>query len=315
MANEKKDKNEAIPMGGSKTDGTKVVVKKSDDTALAEINNKPEKKVNAATIVILAITALLIVSAVSVGVLFALATTDTMPKAPLVTTDMSTVVKDSAIEMIKDQKITFTSDEVNLFLKTLVEKSADKLESNGVQIKDLFVVIADDKATLYCRAKYKGITWPIKAVVNISYDDPYVVIGFSSAYVGKLELSTDKLMGYVDKNLSSDDISIHNSFIYYDTTTFNDKLSDMTLEALGLTAEDITSDANDSSDDEEEFFLSKWWNNFIKGIYDSIRNWAAGVVSDFIHEIHFDDVKIINNEIVINVSFDEQDIETEEYSF
>lgn len=314
MANEKKDKSEAIPMGGSKSDGTKVVVKKAEDIAVGK-TDKPKKKVNAVTVVILAVAALLIVSAASIGILFSLATTDTMPKAPLVTADMSTVIKDSAVEMLNDQKITFTSDEVNLFLKTLAEKSADKLESNGVRIKDLFVVIADDKATLYCRATYKGITWPIKAVANISYDDPYVVVGFSSAYVGKLELSTDKLMGYVEKNLNSNDISIHNGFIYYDTTTFNDKLSDMTLEALGLTAEDIDPDANDSSDGEEEFFLSKWWNNFIKGISDSLKNWAAGVVSDFIHEINFDDVKIINNEIVINVSFGEQDIETEEDFF
>lgn len=303
MANEYKEKNDAIPMGGSKSDGTKVITQKSDD-ALTAKNDKPKKKVNAAAIAILSVTALLIVSVVSLVILFALATTDTMPKAPLVTTDMPTVIKDSAIEMLKEKKITFTSDEVNLLLKTLTEKSSDKLEKNGIRIKDLFVVITDDKATFYCRALYKGVTWPIKAVANISYDAPYIVVGFSSANVGKLEIPTDKLVDYVGGSINSKDISVHNGFIYYDTTTFNDTLSDMTLETLGLTVEDIEKE-NDASPN-EGFSLGKWWNNFIKGISDSFKNWAARVVSDFIHDIYFDDVKIIDNQIVINVSFEEQ---------
>lgn len=308
MANEKKEKNEAIPMGGSTTDGTKIKVSAENAVAIPELK---KKKVSPVSIVILVVAALLIALLVGAGVLFAFATTDNMPSAPVVKSEMSTVIKDSALEMISDKKITFTSDEVNLFLNTLVENSSDRLAENGVTIKDLFVVINNDKATIYCRAVYKGITWPIKAVAEISFDDPYIVVGFSSASIGKLNFSTDKLIEYFGKGFESEDISVHNGFIYYDTTTFNDKLSDLTLEALGLTPSDITSDSEDGdSNDDEGFSWSKWWNSFIGGISNTFKDWAAKLISDFIHDIHFEDVKILNDEIVLNVSFGEKEAES-----
>ena len=294
MANEKKENNSIA----------------SEETSIEKKNiqseTKNKKKLSPAVIAISAAAALLVVLVVSLGVLFALATSDTMPKAPLVSTDMSTLIKDSAIEMIKDKKITFTSDEVNLCLKTLVEKSSETLEKNGIRVKDLFVVINNDKATIYCRAVYKGITWPIRAVADINYDDPYIVVGFSSASIGKLELPTNLLMEYVGDNIAVTDISVHNGFIYYDTTTFNDKLSDMTLNALGLKPSDIESGNEDgNSNDDGSFSWSKWWQNFIGGISDTFKDWAAKIISDFIHDISFKDIKIIDNEIILEVAFDE----------
>ncbi|MDD6395967.1 MAG: hypothetical protein PUB37_07310 [Firmicutes bacterium] len=294
MANEKKENNSIA----------------SEETSIEKKNiqseTKNKKKLSPAVIAISAAAALLVVLVVSLGVLFALATSDTMPKAPLVSTDMSTLIKDSAIEMIKDKKITFTSDEVNLCLKTLVEKSSETLEKNGIRVKDLFVVINNDKATIYCRAVYKGITWPIRAVADINYDDPYIVVGFSSASIGKLELPTNLLMEYVGDNIAVTDISVHNGFIYYDTTTFNDKLSDMTLNALGLKPSDIESGNEDgNSNDDGSFSWSKWWQKFIGGISDTFKDWAAKLISDFIHNISFKDIKIIDNEIILEVAFDE----------
>lgn len=295
MANEKKE-NIPVPLGGDV----------SEEKALST-DTKKKKKVSPVAIAISAVAALLVILGISAGVLFALATSDTMPNAPVVTTDMSTLIKDSAMEMLQDKKISFTSDEVNLCLKTLVENSSETLEKNGVKVKDLFVVINNDKATIYCRAVYKGITWPIRAVADVHYDDPYIVIGFSSASIGKLELPTDLLMEYVGKNVAVEDISVHNGFIYYDTTTFNDKLSDLTLNALGLTPSDINSDSEEeNSSDDEGFSWSKWWNNFIGGIADTFKDWAAKLISDFIHDINFKDIKILDNQIVLEVTFAEE---------
>ncbi len=304
MANEKKENN-SIPLGGD------VSEEKNLSTDI-----KKKKKVKPWVIVVSAIAALLVILGVSVGVLFALATSDTMPNAPVVTTDMNTLIKDSAMEMIKEKKITFTSDEVNLCFKMLVEKSSETLEKNGIRIKDLFVVINNDKATIYCRAVYKGITWPIRAVADIHYDDPYIVVGFSSASIGKLDLPTDLLIEYAGKGLSVEDLSVHNGFFYYDTTTFNDKLSDMTLDALGLKLSDIESDSDNSGEEDssssenEGFSFSKWWKNFVDGISDSFKDWAAKLISDFIHDIKFKDIKIIDNEIVLEVSFQEETTDT-----
>ncbi len=296
MANENKENN-PIPLGGNIVQG---------NSASTEMQTSTKKKVSPVVIVISVIAAILVVLAIAVGVIFALATSDTMPKAPKVSTDMSTLIKDSALEMLQEKKISFTSDEVNLCLQMLVEKSSDKLEENGIKVNDLFVVINNDKATIYCRAVYKGITLPIRAVVNINYDDPYIVIGFTSASIGKLELPTDLLIEYAGKNINVEDISIHNGFIYYDTTTFNDKLSDITLNALGLTSSDVAEE-EENSENEEGFSLSKWWNDFIGGISDSFKDWAAKLVSDIIHEINFKDVKILDDQIVIEVDLSKAD--------
>lgn len=297
-------KNEAIPMGGSTADGTSVAVQDDNTTVVPapEGGEAPEKKKNHAVVfVILGLAALLIAAAVGLGVLFVFATTDTMPKAPEVSTDMSTVVKESALEMIKEKKISFNSDEINLFLKTLVEKSEDKLAENGMQVNDLFAVVNNDKATLYCRVNYKGVTWPIKATASVSYDDPYIVIGLQSANLGKLDLPEEKLMNYFSKVVNVDNVSIHNQFIYYDTTDFNDQISEVALSELGLTVEQEADDAEEN----QGFSIKRWWNNFTKGISNSVKGWAANIVSDFIHDVQFEDVKIIDNELVIKVTFEE----------
>lgn len=299
-------KNEAIPMGGTTADGASVSVRGKGEISPLPQGGEPSKKKNHVIVfVILGIAALLIAAAVALGVLFVFATTDTMPKAPQVTADMSTVIKDSALEMIKEKKITFDSDEINLFLKTLAEKSEDKLEENGMRLNDLFAVVNDDKATIYCRMNYKGVTWPIRATADVSYDDPYIVINLHSASIGKIDLPEKKLMEYFVKVANIEDISIHNNFIYYDTTNFNDKISQVALTELGLTIEDVQGDSTDE-DKDSGFSIKKWWDNLFKGVSDSIKNWAAKVVSDFIHNIKFQDVKIIDNELVIRVTFDEE---------
>ena len=143
-----KETNQAIPLGGNTSDGGTVVPSVSNTTvAVAESPQPPAKKNNAIVFVILGLAALLFVCAIGAGVLFLFATTDTMPKAPEVTTDMNTVIKDSAMEMISDKKISLNSDEINLFLQMLVEKSSEKLAENGVQINDFFSVVANDKMT------------------------------------------------------------------------------------------------------------------------------------------------------------------------
>lgn len=297
-------KNEAIPMGGSTADGTTVTAANANTavmTAPEGDSGVPQKKNHAVVFVILGIAALLIATAVALGVLFVFATTDTMPKAPEITTDMSTVVKESALEMIKDKKISFNSDEINLFLKTLADKSEDKLAENGMQINDLFAVVSNDKATIYCRMNYKGVTWPIKVIADVSYDDPYIVISLHSANLGKLDLPEERIMNYFSKVVDIDNISIHNNFIYYDTTDFNDQISEVALSELGLTVEEV----QDDTEENQGFSLKKWWNNFTKGISNSVKGWAANIVSDFIHDIKFEDVKIIDNELVIKVTFEE----------
>lgn len=292
---------------------------KSQSEANTPVNPQKKNGANTVAIIICALAAIVVIAAVALGVLFFMATSDDMPKAPEITTDMSTIVKDSAVEMIKDKKISFTSDKVNMMFKTVVEKSADKMAENGVTIDDLFTVINNDKAVIYCRARYKGVKWPIRAVATLSYDDPNILIGFSSAQLGKLSLPTETLMDYIGKNISVEDVSIHNSCIYYDTTTFNDKLSEMTLKSLGISEEDLRKEQEQNEKNNEEnkgegFSIGKWWSNLVNNITHSVKDWAAGLVSDFIHDIHFQDVKIIDNEIVITVKLGDEEASPNEAS-
>ena len=260
---------------------------------------------------------LIVVVVIGAGVVLFLATRDEMPSAPEVKSEMSDVIVDSALQLLSEKEISFNSDEVNLFLQVLneksaektaehgieisdlfsVEKSAEKTAEHGIEISDLFSVIANDKATIYCRAKYKGITWPIRAVAKLSFDDPYIIISLESAYVGSLSLPSEMLVTYFGKYAVSDNISIYNGMIYYDTTEFNDKISEVTIKQLGLEVDEIK-----DNEDENKNAIEHWWN----GVKDWFKNWAAGIVSDMIHDVKFKNVTIIDNEIVISVSYAEE---------
>ena len=306
-----KETNQAIPLGGNTTDGTRVVPS-SGGTELSTNVTKvlapetPQKKGNPVVVVILGLAALLLVLLLGGGVLFLFATTDTMPKAPEVTADLGSILKDSAKEMIADKKISLNSDELNFVLKTLVEKSSEKLEADGIQVNDLFCVVANDKITFYCRLNYKGVTWPVKAIADVSYDEPNIIIGLRNANLGKLDLPSDTVLDFFGKYYVSDNITMRNGFIYYDTTDFNDRISEVAISNLGLNT-DGTKTETDTKDDNKGFSLKKWWNKIVSKVSDSVKNWAAKVVSDFIHDVEFKDVKVIDNELVISVTYKEDD--------
>ena len=244
---------------------------------------------------------LLVITVIGGIVLFFFSTRDEMPSAPEIRTDMKTVAVDSAIEALKDHEIRLNSDEVNMFLETVKVKSAEKTAEHGIEIIDLFSVIASDRATIYARIKYKGITWPVRAVARLSYDDPYIIISMEKSYLGSLPLPSEKIIEFVGKYIVYDSISVHNGMIYYDTTDFNDKITEVTIKQLNLEV-----DEKKENNDEDKNSVEKWWDNLVDGITGWFKNWAAGVVSDIIHDLKFKNVTIIDNEIVITVSYAEK---------
>lgn len=315
------EKTLAIPLGGSTADGERVNPTSRPVESAATGSPTPEQKSGKAVVksggnekniarggavsqpekpkkpnVVLKIFGalgaliifLLVVVVIGAGVLFFLATRDEMPTAPEIKAEMSDVIIDSALEMISDKQISFNSDEVNLLLKTLVEKSAEKTSEHGIEVDDLFSVVANDKITLYSRVRYKGFSWPIRAVAKLSYDDPYIVISLESAYIGKVSLPADILVKYFGENVVSDNIDIHNGMIYYDTSEFNDKITEVTIKQLGLEV-----DKNEQED-------KSWWQS----IKDWFKEKTAGIVSDLIHNVKFKNVTIIDNNIIISVSYD-----------
>lgn len=317
------EKSLAIPLGGSTADGEHVdptaspadsgdavkqksgkakggaIQKSAKSEVIAADSGNPEqpdqpKKPNVAVRILRAFGALIlflvVAAVVGGGVLLFLGTRDEMPKAPEVKAEMSDVIIDSAMELISDKRITFNSDEVNLFLNTLVEKSAEKTSEYGVEIDDLFSVVANDKATFYCRLRYKGFSWPIRASAKMSYDDPYIVISLESAYVGNISIPSELIVKYFEKFVVSDNISVHNGMIYYDTTEFNDKIAEVTIKQLGLEV--------DKSNQEDK----SWWQS----VKDWFKEKTAGIVSDMIHNIQLENVTIIDNEIVIQVTYDKE---------
>ena len=76
---------------------------------------------------------LLVITVIGGIVLFFFSTRDEMPSAPEIRTDMKTVAVDSAIEALKDHEIRLNSDEVNMFLETVKEKSAEKTAEHGIE--------------------------------------------------------------------------------------------------------------------------------------------------------------------------------------
>ena len=289
----------------SRQNSAKSMVRQSESTALSE-NGKPgkEKKPSVVGRLFAALGALiifLVVVAVIGGVImFFLATRDEMPSAPEVTAKMSDVVVDSAIEALRTKEIHLNSDEINLFLSTVKEKSKDKAAEHGIEIVDLFSVIAGDKVTIYSRIRYKGFTWPVRAVARVSYDDPMIIISIDKSYIGNLTLPSEMIMDFVGRNIENENISVYNGMIYYDTTKFNDMITEVTIKQLNLEV-----DEKQKNDDEDKNAVSKWWDNLVDGIAGWFKNWAAGIVSDLIHDLKFKNVTIIDNELVITVSYAE----------
>lgn len=313
--------NEAIPMGGSTADGTSVTTQVAPQTsettpvyaagAITEPDGSepPRKKTNIAVVLILGLFGLLVVAAILLGIVFLFATTDTMPKAPVVTGDMQSVVKESAIEMIKDKKISFNSNDVNIFLGQAADSAKDKLAEEDIQINDLFAVINNDKATLYSRVNYKGITLPIKATADVSFDDPYIIIHLHSAYVGKLSLPQQEILKHLEGVTSVENVTFRNGMIYFDTTNFNDQMTDLALSELGLKPEDVGADTDndtDSTEGNKGFSIKKWFSNLVGGVKNTVKNWMAQKVSSLIHDVHFEDVKILDDQLVIDVTFNEE---------
>lgn len=311
---------EPIPLGGSTSDGAPVVPTYTQapvippSTALSAEPAQPKKKNKAIVWIILFLFALLVMAAVGLGVAFLFATSDTMPKAPEITGNMQTVVKDSAVEMIKDKKIRLNSNDINIFLEKILNSAEGKLAEEGIQINDLFAVVSNDKATLYCRANYKGITWPIKATADVSYDNPYIVVNLSSAWIGKIQLPHGFILDRLDGKINADNVSFHNGMIYFDTTDFNDQISDLALSELGLSNDDIGDGSSQTEDENQGFSIKRWFGNLVNGVKNKVKNWAAQKVSSVIHDVKFEDVKVIDDELVITVTFDQKAEEDESVS-
>ena len=233
---------------------------------------------------------LIVVAVIGGAVLFFFATRDEIPSAPEIKTDTTTVAVDSALEAIKSNEIRLNSDEINLFLQMVKEKSVEKAAEHGIEITDLFSVLANDKATVYCRLKYKGITWPVRAVAKLSFDDPYIIISMEKAYLGSLNLPSENIIEFVGNYIVNDNISVYNGMIYYDTTKFNDMITEVTIKQLGLEV--------DKSDEENK----SWWQS----VKDWFKEKTAAIVSDIIHDLKFKNVTIVDNEIVISVSYDKE---------
>ena len=309
---------EPIPLGGSTSDGAPVAPAPSQTAVitppvtLSSEPAQPKKKGNVIVVFILFLFALLMMAAVGLGVAFLFATSDTMPKAPEITGNMQTVVKDSAVEMIKDKKIRLNSNEINIFLEKIVNSAEPKLTEKGIQINDLFAVVSNDKITLYCRANYKGVTWPIKATADVSYDNPYIVVNLSSAWIGKIQLPHGFIIDRIDDIMNVENVSFHNGMIYFDTTDFNDQISDLALSELGLSNEDV-GETPAQTDENQGFSIKRWFGNLVNGVKNKVRNWAAQKVSSVIHDVKFEEVKVIDDELVVTITFDqkaEQDDET-----
>lgn len=286
----------------------KAIVPQEGGSALTESGGTPDqpKKPGMAVRVLRTLGALLIfvvvVAVIGAAILFFLATRDELPSAPEVNAKMSDVIVDSAIEALRTKEIHLNSDELNMFLATVKEKSAEKAAEHGVEITDLFTVVAGDKATIYSRIRYKGFTWSVRAIAKVSFDDPYIILSMEKSYIGEIGLPSEMIMEFVGNNINNENISVHNGMIYYDTTTFNDKITEVTIKQLNLEV-----DEKQKSDDEDKNVVAKWWDNLVDGITGWFKNWAAGIVSDLIHDLKFKNVTIIDNELVIMVSYAEND--------
>lgn len=276
----------AIPMGGQATPAENTtpaapapyIPTKEEVEATAAKQPKKKKGKRIFLKIISGIFGVILLLLILLGVAFGLATIDDMPAAPTEYTSMSDVLTKAVTGLLSDtSRIEMNSTDLNGILKEVQPTLEKTLNEYDMSLSEAFIVMADSKATLYARVKYKNITLPVRATISLRFNEPsYAIIDIQKVSVGKLNIP-DSLITSVLANVDlPEDVTLKGDFIYYDTSSINTMLLDAIRENETLT--------------KTEDFLNKFLGFF-----------GGGFSFEDTIDISFNDISVIDNQLVISV--------------
>lgn len=189
--------------------------------------HKAKKKKSVAKRIFSVLLTIIVLLAAAAGVLYFAATYDDMPAAPEETTKIEDVITKTVTGLIGSEKsVELASGDMNAILHKVTPKFEETLSASDMALKESFVVMADNKATVYARIKYKGITLPVRVQMDIRFNTPHVVLDIENIKIGKLSLSHSLIAKALAVVELPENMKVENGFIYYDTTALNGILID-----------------------------------------------------------------------------------------
>ncbi|MDR1001961.1 MAG: hypothetical protein LBL82_01635 [Oscillospiraceae bacterium] len=242
--NNRPSSDEAIPLfGGGEAPSSPsspvsaheayIPTKEEVEKAVANAPRKNKKKSKGKKILLWA-ASLLVLLLLAAGVCTGLALYDNMPPAPTETSSVEDVMQKSMKALISGEKLTLTSADLNALISEELEKAEASLLSQGITLKETFVVMSDNGATLYIRADYKKITLPVRVRFNVSFDTPNVVITLDSVKIGYLSIP-DSIANRILTSLASQSgMEAGDGVLFLDTTLLNDAIIAAVRENAGI---------------------------------------------------------------------------------
>lgn len=245
------DENKVISLGGQIDENAKPIVEDTEEQVHGTIatpfdtpaeayiptptevkkvvDKKPEqvkkKRVKLVKGIVIAVVSIIMLTVISAGILFVLMIYDDMPAAPTEYTKTSTVVYNTMVEFATDSgRMQFSTSEINGIYQKIEPSIKQAISSFGAELTESFVLISDNKITYYARVKYKGIQFPVRIILNVHYDEPYICVVLDKVKVGKLEVPNSLITTALDgvdypENVAFD---AENAEFTYNTEALND---------------------------------------------------------------------------------------------
>lgn len=148
--------------------------------------------------IIIAFVSLIMLVVIAAGILFFLLIYDDMPKAPTEIPSTGTVVYNTVVEFATDSgRMQFSTSELNGIYAKIKPTLESAVASFGAELRESFVLVSDNKLTFYARLYYKGITFPVRIILNVHYEDPYACVVINKITVGKFEVPTEIVASFL----------------------------------------------------------------------------------------------------------------------
>lgn len=225
-------------------------------------------------------------------------TSDSLPEAPVIETDVKAVSTDAAVSLIATSKTTIDTDELNCLLEEFRPVLNGALEEEGIDLvfNDLFGKLEENLLTVYSRTVYKDTPVYLTMSAEIDYMDPYVLIYVSDIKLGAVSVPVKPIMKLIDSDMLPKELTVLGRRLVYDTSGISDKLRDVASQdetmkqALSLidSAGNIIEKAQDTINLITEYLFNKTFD------FGEKKELTLGI----------DDVYVDKDELVISAKVD-----------
>lgn len=210
--------------------------------------SQPPKKSSKAGKVILgvliAVVALVLVAVIAVGVIGVSVINKATAEVPLPVDqkvesgDMTLFIAEACVGLLANEEFSIGNDDMQMFVDQIQPTIESSLKGMPVELKDLFVVFAQDKGTIYAQlylteVEVKGFNIAINkdiyvsAPIDISFESPNIVAQIKEINCGNLAIPVSYITPFLSSIQLPEGLSISGDEIYYDVSGLDAMIDEM----------------------------------------------------------------------------------------